>query len=35
MMIGAFASFAAASAAFAELEPMTFTAGSAQSTSLQ
>jgi hypothetical protein len=35
MMIGALASFAAASAAFAELEPMTFTAGSAQSTSLQ
>ena len=35
MMIGAFASFAAASAALAELDPMTFTAGSAQSTSLQ
>src|SRR4029078_1218561 len=35
MMIGAFASFAAASAALAELDPITFTAASAQSTSLQ
>ena len=34
-MIGALASLAAAIAALAECEPMTFTAGSAQSTSLQ
>src|SRR5215470_383229 len=35
MMIGARAAFAAAIAAFAELEPMTFTAGRAQPASLQ